>query len=372
MSHEIRTPMNGVIGVADLLAETRLTALQRDYVATVLESGRAFLRMINDILDLSKLQSGKIVPENEPFDARATVEGVLRLLQPSALKKGLNLSLHLSDGLNADWSFVRGDQGKIRQILVNLLGNSIKFTESGAVTITIAKLGGNFTFQVADTGIGISPDNLETIFDSFTQADDSITRRFGGTGLGLTISAMLARQMGGVISVESRIGKGSCFTLSLPLQPALPASLIPAEAPAWSQKACSVRLLVAEDSRTNMMILRKVLTGHVARLIEAEDGVSAIQAWLDESPDLILMDVSMPMMDGLSAVREIRAKEVELGRNRCPILALTASSRLEDRNACISAGFDGFLVKPLRCDELLQAIEDQMNPKSAAPAAKRA
>ena len=364
MSHEIRTPMNGVIGVTQLLAETRLTATQRDYVDTVLDSGRALLRMINDILDLSKLQSGKIAPEDLPFDLRATVDGVLRLLHPAAKTKGLDLSLRLAPDLVA--SHVRGDQGKLRQILINLIGNALKFTETGGIVVDIARQADGLTFRVSDTGIGIAPDRLTTIFDSFTQADDSISRRFGGTGLGLTISAMLAQQMGGAITVESQAGTGSCFALTLPLpdvQPARADDQMLAETLVETlTKTAGLRILVAEDNRTNMMILRKVLTGQVAQVIEAADGQSAVQAWRDHRPDLILMDVSMPVMDGLTATREIRRHGADDGLPRCPILALTASSHLEDREACLRAGFDGFLVKPLRREELLQAIADHVAP----------
>ena len=366
MSHEIRTPMNGVIGVTQLLAETRLTATQRLYVDTVLESGRALLRMINDILDLSKLQSGKITPEDLPFDLRATVDGVLRLLHPASKAKGLGLSLRLDPGLTE--THVRGDQGKLRQILINLIGNALKFTETGGVTVDIAAQSEGVTFRVSDTSIGIAPDRLTTIFDSFTQADDSISRRFGGTGLGLTISAMLAQQMGGAITVESQSGAGSCFALTLPL-PAAPSPKADGQVPPTTlTKTAGLRILVAEDNRTNMMILRKVLTGQVAKVIEAADGLSALQAWRDQTPDLILMDVSMPVMDGLTATREIRLHEAKDALPRCPILALTASSHLEDREACLRAGFDGFLVKPLRREELLQAIADHMAPPPPDPA----
>jgi signal transduction histidine kinase len=188
MSHEIRTPMNGVIGVAELLSETGLTATQREYVGTILESSRGLLLLINDILDLSKLQSGKITVEDANFDIKATVEGVLRLIQPAAHAKVLNLALHLSPDFGADWSNVRGDQGKLRQIFVNLIGNVLKFTEFGGVVVEIAPKGSLIEFRVINTGIGIDPDRLRTIFDSFTHGDNPISRRFGGTGLGLGLT----------------------------------------------------------------------------------------------------------------------------------------------------------------------------------------
>ncbi len=379
MSHEIRTPMNGVIGVAELLAETRLTRMQKDYVETILDSGRALLRMINDILDLSKLQSGKVVPQEEVFDLRATIDAVIRLLTPAARAKGLALSAKVEPAMPGGRGLVIGDQGKLRQILVNLIGNAVKFTESGGVDLRVIPdpdAGPNaLRFEVSDTGIGIAPDRIATVFESFTQGDESISRRFGGTGLGLTISAMLADQMGGRIDVSSRVGEGSCFSLVLPLRPAAQAhGAVAATAPHGprSPLAGNLRILVAEDNRTNMMILRKILQGHVGHLIEAEDGLAAVRARTEEVPDLILMDVSMPVMDGLAAAREIRKAESALGLPHCPILALTASSHLEDRDACSAAGFDGFLVKPLRRDDLLQAIADHLIDAPVLPRAARA
>ncbi len=367
MSHEIRTPMNGVMGLAELLAETRLTAMQRGYVETILDSGRALLLMINDILDLSKLQSGKMIAEDQCFDLRAVADAVVRLLQPAANSKGLVIGIKVDPNLPADWGTVRGDEGKLRQILVNLIGNAVKFTERGRVDLRIVpavNAGPNaICFEVDDTGIGIAPDRFATIFDSFTQADESISRRFGGTGLGLTISEMLAEQLGGKIELTSEIGKGSCFALTLTLPQvtrAKMASSVQVLSSAPRFLGANVRILVAEDNQTNMMILRKILKGQVGHLIETEDGLAAVRARIAEAPDLILMDVSMPIMDGLAAAREIRKAESTLGLPHCPILALTASSHLEDREACTAAGFDGFLVKPLRREELLRAIADHL------------
>ena len=372
MSHEIRTPMNGVIGVSELLAETPLSQQQEEYVATILESGRALLTLINDILDLSKLQAGKIVTVAEPFDLKGTVHGVWRLLQPAAQAKKLDLSVTFADDPDAARHFVLGDQGKLRQILLNLIGNALKFTERGQIRICVTFDGDTMTLTVTDTGIGIGPDRITTIFDSFTQADDSISRRFGGTGLGLTISAMLAHQMGGKISVQSRVAEGSCFTLILPLPKAKRAALAPLARHDAAPNLGTLRLLVAEDNRTNMMIVRKVVAGHIAELIETSDGLSAVAAWHEAAPDMILMDVSMPIMDGLTAVRRIRAAEQVMNRPRCAILALTASDNQEDRDACMAAGFDGFLVKPLRREDLLAALGAHKRMSATSPVALRA
>ena len=359
MSHEIRTPMNGVIGVAELLSETALSKTQATYVDTILESGKALLGIINDILDLAKLQSGKATLEDLPFSPRLCIESALRILGPAADKKGLDLRIvpPAPDGL------VSGDEGKLRQILLNLIGNAIKFTQTGAVMITLRLPSGSaelLEIEVADSGMGIAPDRIDAIFDSFSQADNGISRQFGGTGLGLTICAMLARQMGGDITVRSQIGKGSVFTLRARLPVALTA--VPPPPPLERRTVArlrpGLRVMVAEDNRTNLMIVRKMLQDAVLSLAEARDGQEAVTLYLAAPPDLVLMDVSMPIKDGLQATRDIRAYEVAHGLPRCPIVALTANAFDEDREACKEAGLDGFLVKPLSRADLIAAISN--------------
>jgi signal transduction histidine kinase/CheY-like chemotaxis protein len=357
MSHEIRTPMNGVIGVADLLSETQMTPVQVGYVGTILESGRALLGIINDILDLAKLQSGKSVLEQVPFSPVACIESVMRVLGPEARKRGLDLDFAGDRGEG----LVIGDEGKLRQIIMNLVGNAVKFTQGGAVSLRL-KLPRSeedlMEIAVTDTGIGIAPDRIQAIFDSFSQADDGISRQFGGTGLGLTICSMLAHEMGGSIDVQSELGRGSTFTLRAHL---LPASG-PLELPAPKDRRKFARLrqgltvMVAEDNRTNMMIVRKMLQTAVPHLIAAENGEEAVRLYRERPPDLILMDVSMPVKDGLQATRDIRALEAEHGLPHCPIVALTANAFGEDREACRVAGFDGFLVKPVSRVDLMAAI----------------
>jgi hypothetical protein len=354
MSHEIRTPMNGVIGVAELLADTKLSPAQREYVETIVDSGRLLLEIINDILDLAKLQSGKSTLENRPFSLAGALNGVLRILEPVATKKQLELRLILPKDAT-----VLGDEGKLRQIVLNLAGNAVKFTREGAVTITVHPPDSSHDMlqvDVADTGIGIAQDQIGRIFDSFSQADDGISRQFGGTGLGLTICSMLAEQMGGGISVSSQVGHGSVFTL----QARMPRTAMVAPGLQLRNAAPlrpGLRVMIAEDNRTNMMIVRKMLKDQVASLIEAENGAQAVDLYRARAVDLVLMDVSMPVMDGLQATREIRAHEASHGLRRCPVVALTANAFGEDRAACWAAGLDGFLVKPLSRADLLAEIE---------------
>ena len=368
MSHEIRTPMNGVIGVAELLSETGLTPLQTTYVETILESGNALLGIINDILDLAKLQSGKANLDEEPFSPKDCIESVLRILGPAAVKKGLALRLQSP----APDGFVLGDDGKVRQILLNLIGNAVKFTREGAVSVTLrlpTAATEMLEIEVADTGIGIAQDRIDTVFESFSQADNGISRQFGGTGLGLTICRVLAERMGGDIAVRSKTGKGSVFTLRvrLPLTGAAAVPAKPVEGRTLPRLPPGLTVMVAEDNRTNMMIVRKMLQGHVHRLIEAEDGDVALRLYVQQPPDLILMDVSMPNKDGLQATRDIRDHERRTRLPPCPIVALTANAFGEDREACRLAGLDGFLVKPLSRADLLAAISAHC-PDTAPPA----
>jgi two-component system, sensor histidine kinase len=358
MSHEIRTPMNGVIGVAELLAETEMTPLQANYVETIRESGKALLGIINDILDLAKLQSGKATLELLPFSPVSCVESVLRILGPAAAKKGVALRLEAP----ATDAFVTGDEGKLRQIVLNLVGNALKFTADGAVTVSLrlpVAPDDLLVIAISDTGIGIAQDRIAAIFDSFSQADNAISRQYGGTGLGLTICAMLAAEMGGKIEVRSELGKGSEFTLSarLPLTNSRPVAVLP-ERRALPRLRPGLRVLVAEDNRTNMMIVRKMLQGVVLSVAEAPNGEEAVRLYTDCPPDVILMDMSMPVKDGLQATRDIRAHETAAGLGRCPVIALTANAFGEDREACRLAGFDGFLVKPLSRADLLSAIAE--------------
>lgn len=351
MSHEIRTPMNSVIGFTELLLAEDLTDIQRNYLNNIRQSSRTLLGLINDILDTTKLEKGQFEIESRDFSLRALAMQIESALWPNAQKKNLSLTTVYPASMP---EYFKGDALRILQILTNLVGNAIKFTELGGVEVVFSYKDGTVTCAVHDSGIGMTEAQLETIFAPFTQADASISRRFGGTGLGTTIARQLAELMQGSISVSSQPGKGSTFEVCLPLPPG--------EAPVKRPKAPEpthlqpLNILIADDVPQNLELLALSLTHRGHQVQQASNGQEVFDLYKAQRFDLILMDVHMPGTDGLQATRLIRQYERAHGRAHTPIIALTASVMEEDRKAAKQAGMDDFAEKPLDMPSLLETI----------------
>jgi len=376
MSHEIRTPMNAILGMADLLAETSLSTDQQRYVAIFQRAAASLLDLLNDILDLSKIEAGELKLESVAFELRDVVSRATELVGIRASEKGLAIESEIAADV-PPW--LVGDPTRIRQVLINLLGNALKFTEKGKLTVRIAHDPNEsdpaaLLVGVSDTGIGIPPDKLETIFESFSQADSSTTRKYGGTGLGLSISKRLVEAMGGRIWVESTVGSGSTFFFTAKLGVAEARSGSAKEpAAATAGPVAPLRILVADDSEDNRFVIRAYLKATPYILDFAEDGAIALEKLTTRSYDLALVDVHMPAKDGFTVVREFREFESAHGRAALPVLALTADAFQEAVEKSLAAGFTRHLAKPIRKSALLQAIEGYAQKRSqpvATPAAE--
>jgi signal transduction histidine kinase/CheY-like chemotaxis protein len=359
MSHELRTPLTGILGMLELTLDGELAPKQREYLATVQRSADAFLRLLNDILDFSRIEAGMLITfVEEPFRLGWCLRSVAELFTHEAQRKGLELSLEIAPGTP---EVVRGDEGRVRQLLVNLVGNAIKFTEQGKVAVKVTAAERNaagtreFTFAVIDTGIGIPANKKELLFNSFSQIDTSHTRRYGGTGLGLAICRRIVEQMGGTIDCTSEEGKGTTFTFTIPFGESggITAADLPAGTAALAESGsippaepAKVRLLVAEDDPVNRTLLETILRNRGYDLDLAVNGQEAVALWEKGEYALVLMDVQMPVMDGFEATRIIREKEALRG-GHTSIVALTAHAFPEDEKKCRAAGMDAYLAKPI-------------------------
>jgi PAS domain S-box-containing protein len=362
MSHEIRTPLNGVIGIVDALSRTPLSPEQAEMVGLIRESGVTLERLVSDVLDVSKIEAGQLTLEERPFDLDEAFASAAEVARQRCWDKGLLFRLRRAP--EATGTFV-GDSTRIRQVVSNLLSNAVKFTADGSITLSIglepdgadhARL----SLVVEDTGVGFSSEHATRLFERFSQADTSITRRFGGTGLGLSICQSLVEMMGGDISAMSTPGQGSRFEVVIPLRRAdavVDTAAPAAEAPAAIRER-PLRILLAEDHPTNRRVVQLILQPHDVELVMVEDGAQAVAAFAEDRFDLVLMDMQMPVMDGLSATEAIRALETT---GRTPIIMLSANAMAEHRDQACAAGADLHVSKPITAESLLAGIETALS-----------
>ncbi|MBA3325069.1 MAG: response regulator [Rhodobacteraceae bacterium] len=368
MSHKIRTPMNGVLGLAAILVDTELTDAQREMLDVMISSGRLLMDILNDVLDLSKIESGQIDLEKTAFDVTELAHGVQALFAPVAANRGLALEV----SVDAAHPWCLGDPVRVRQILVNLVSNAIKFTDGGSVRAELGlrrrRTGLALEMVVRDTGIGMSAEAIGRLFRPFVQADSSTTRRFGGTGLGLAIAKLLCGLMGGEIRVESRLGRGSVFSVELPIaEAAAPARIEEDDTDDLGADLGAPHALVVEDNATNQFVLSLFLEKLGITFDIAQHGAEALIAWERRPYDIVLMDIEMPVLDGLEATRELRRREQAQGRPYTPIIALSADAMLENRDMARLVGMDDFVTKPIELDRLRKIIRSQLLRRANEP-----
>ena len=362
MSHELRTPLNGVVAVSETLAREQTTPRGKELAELISSSGRLLEQVLTDILDFSKIEAGELRLEKGGFDAQTLVNRIAALHAEAAALKGLDLDWTVDPAAAGAW---QGDAVRITQILSNLLSNAVKFTAEGGVTIHVGRREHGLAFSVSDTGIGFDAETGARLFRRFEQADASITRRFGGTGLGLAICRSLAELMGGSIQAASNPGEGSTFVVTLPLEPA---EVLGEEAPAPADETevGGIRVLLAEDHPTNQKVVRLILEAAGVSLDVVETGVAALERLDAQAYDVVLMDMQMPEMDGLTATLRLRERERALGLPRTPVIMLTANALDEHVQSSLAAGADAHLSKPVRADSLLAAIGAALGPVEPA------
>jgi signal transduction histidine kinase/DNA-binding NarL/FixJ family response regulator len=378
MSHEVRTPLNALMGLTRLLMDSPLNDEQKNWLELMDSSAHALLAMLNDVLDLSRIEAGKMSIESVAFDLHEVLREVGALYAQQAQAKPLSFDLELAPGLPQQ---MQGDPGRLRQVLGNLLSNALKFTpRGGSVRVSaqaLATTGGQqrlLRLRVQDSGVGISPKQQTTIFDAFTQADASTARRFGGSGLGLAICSRLVKLMGGGIELQSELGLGSTFTVTVPMGDVASANSAPLSAPLElsevsqaGDRFAGLTVLVAEDHPVNELLMNQLLQRLQCQVRNARDGTQAVEQWSGGGVDLVLMDVQMPGVNGLQATRRIRELEIERRLPHTPIVAVTANAMNGDREACLVAGMDGYVPKPVSPQALMRAMDEALLHAAGQP-----